>query len=267
MMQTIAELFDLSGQSALVTGGGIGIGQAISLRLAEAGAGIMITDINLAAANQTVEMIKASGGKAQAIQADASSATDAKRTAQATIDAFGKLDILVNNAGIYPVSPFMETSETLWDRVLDLNLKGTFLYTQAIAEVMIKADQGGKIINMASVDGIRPTGLVAHYNASKGGVIMLTKAMALELAPHRILVNAVAPGGILTPGTCQTGDEMQKVTGKSLEQMAVDIGQRIPLGRMGEPEEVANVVLFLASAAANYITGEIIVVDGGYLLS
>jgi len=267
MMQTIAELFDLSGQSALVTGGGIGIGQAISLRLAEAGASIMITDINLEAANQTVEMIKVSGGKAQAIQADASSAADAKRTAQATIDTFGKLDILVNNAGIYPVSPFMETSETLWDRVLDLNLKGTFLYAQAIAEVMIKANQGGKIINMASVDGIRPTGLVAHYNASKGGVIMLTKAMALELAPHRILVNAVAPGGILTPGTCQTGDEMQKVTGKSLEQMAVDIGQRMPLGRMGEPEEVANVVLFLTSAAANYITGEIIVVDGGYLLS
>ena len=266
-MATISELFDLSGKSSIVTGGGTGIGQAISLRLAEAGASVMITDINLEAGNQTVEMIKADGGTAQAIQADASSAVDAGKTAQATIDAFGKIDILVNNAGIYPVSPVMETSEMLWDRVLDLNLKGTFLYSQAIAEVMIKADRGGKIINMASVDGIRPTGLVAHYNASKGGVIMLTKAMALELAHHRILVNAVAPGGIITPGTCQTGDEMQKVTGKSLEQMAVDIGQRIPLGRMGEPDEVACVVLFLASGCADYMTGEIVVVDGGYLLS
>ena len=266
-MATISELFDLSGKSSIVTGGGTGIGQAISLRLAEAGASVMITDINLEAGNQTVEMIKADGGTAQAIQADASSAVDAGKTAQETIDAFGKIDILVNNAGIYPVSPVMETSEMLWDRVLDLNLKGTFLYSQAIAEVMIKADRGGKIINMASVDGIRPTGLVAHYNASKGGVIMLTKAMALELAPHRILVNAVAPGGIITPGTCQTGDEMQKVTGKSLEQMAVDIGQRMPLGRMGEPDEVACVVLFLASGCADYMTGEIVVVDGGYLLS
>jgi len=266
-MTTISELFDLSGKGTIVTGGGTGIGQAISMRLAEAGASVMITDINLEAGNQTVEMIKANGGKAQAIQADASSASDAKKTAQATIDAFGRIDILVNNAGIYPVSPVMEISEALWDRVLDLNLKGTFLYAQSIAEVMIKTGQGGKIINMASVDGMRPTGLVAHYNASKGGVIMLTKAMALELAPHRILVNAVAPGGILTPGTCQTGDEMQKVTGKSLEQMAEDIGKRMPLGRMGEPDEVACVVLFLASGCADYMTGEIVVVDGGYLLS
>ncbi|MBT4512353.1 MAG: SDR family oxidoreductase [Chloroflexi bacterium] len=266
-MATISELFDLSGKSTIVTGGGTGIGQAISMRLAEAGASVMITDINLEAGNQTVEMIKADGGKAQAIQADASSSSDAKKTAQATIDAFGRIDILVNNAGIYPVSPVMEISEALWDRVLDLNLKGTFLYAQSIAEVMIKTGQGGKIINMASVDGMRPTGLVAHYNASKGGVIMLTKAMALELAPHRILVNAVAPGGIITTGTAQTGVEMQQATGKSLEQMAEDISKRMPLGRMGEPDEVARVVLFLASRCADYMTGEIVVVDGGYLLS
>lgn len=266
-MQTIAELYDLNRKCAVVTGGGIGIGQAISLRLAEAGANVLITDINLEAGNQTVERIKTNGGKAHAIQADASSAADAKKTAKAAIETFGGLDILVNNAGIYPVCPVMDISESLWDKVLDLNLKGTFLYAQAIAEVMIKADTGGKIINMASVDGMRPTGFVVHYNASKGGVIMLTKAMALELAPHKITVNAVAPGGILTPGTCVTGEEMQQVTGKSLDQMAVDIGQRIPLGRMGEPDEVACVVLFLASGAADYMTGEIVVVDGGYLLS
>jgi 2-deoxy-D-gluconate 3-dehydrogenase len=266
-VKTIAELFDLSGKGALVTGGGVGIGQAISLRLAEAGAGVMISDINLEAANQTVEMIKSNGGKAQAILADASSASDARKTAQATATAFGSIDILINNAGIYPTSPVMDISEALWDRVLGLNLKGPFLYAQAVADEMIKTENGGKIINMASVDGIRPTGFVAHYNASKGGVIMLTKALALELAPHKIKVNAVAPGGILTPGTCVTGEEMQKLTGKSLDQMAVDIGQRIPLARMGEPDEVARIVLFLASGAADYMTGETIVVDGGYLLS
>ncbi len=266
-MQTIAELFDLSGKAALVTGGGMGIGQSICLRLAEAGASVMLTDINMELANQTVEQIKAAGGTAQAIQADGGSAADAKKSVQATVEAFGSINIIVNNAGIYPVSPVMETTEGLVDKVLGLNLKGPFLYSQAAAEEMIKAGNGGKIINMASVDGMRPTGFLVHYNASKGGVIMLTKAMALELAPHQILVNAVAPGGILTPGTMVTGDQMQKATGKSLEKMAEDLFVRMPLGRMGEPDEVAKIVLFLASGAADYMTGEVVVVDGGYLLA
>lgn len=266
-MQTIAELYDLSGKGALVTGGGTGIGQAISMRLAEAGAAVMIADINPESANQTVDLIKTNGGKAQAIQADACKAEDAVKTSRATEEAFGSLDIIVNNAGIYPMSPLFETTEDLLDKVLCLNLKGPFLFSQAAAQVMIDAGKGGKIINLASTDGIRPTDAMIHYSASKGGVIMLTKALALELAPHGIRVNAVAPGGIITPGTMDTQDVLLKITGKSLEELTEKFFSRMPFGRMGEPDEVAKVVLFLASASSDYMTGEVLVVDGGFLLS
>lgn len=264
--QSIAELFDLSGKGAIVTGGGMGIGQAIALRLAEAGAGVMIADIDIDIANQTVEEIKSRGGKAEAIQADASRSSDANKVVQATVDAFGSLDILVNNAGIYPLLPVMRVEEELWDRVIDINLKGSFLYAQAAAAEMIKAGHGGKIINLASVDGLHPNGNATHYNASKGGVIMLTKALALELAPHKILVSAVAPGNITTPGTKSTG-EAAIAAGLTLEQIGKSFYGRIPLGHSGEPDDIAKVVLFLSSAAADYITGETILVDGGYLLS
>jgi len=265
-MLTISDLFDLSGKAALVTGGGIGIGQAICRRLAEAGASVMIADINIDAANETAELINQNECISRSCKADASLAAHAIQAVDDTIEAFGSIDILINNAGIYPASPFTETSKELWDKVIGLNLSGPFLFSQAAAQAMIKAGKGGKIINMASVDGIRPTGYMAHYNSSKGGVIMLTKALALELAPHNILVNALAPGGILTPGTVVTGEEMTKITGKTLEVFAGEMGNRMPLGRMGEPDEVARVVLFLASKLADYITGEVIVVDGGYLL-
>jgi len=265
--KTVGELFDLSGKVAVVTGGAMGIGQAIAFRLAEAGASITIADINLEAANQTVSEIRARGGKALSCRADARSASDAKKVAQETAKVFGSLDILVNNAGIYPMSPFMNTTEELWDRVLDLNLKGAFLYSQAAAEAMIKSGKGGKIINMASIDALHPNGAVAHYNASKGGLLMLTKAMALELAPHRILVNAVAPGAILTPGTQSIRESVGKSMGIEPDQIAQGFVARVPLGRMGEPDDIARVVLFLASAAADYITGDLIVADGGFLLS
>ena len=154
--QTIAELFDLSGKGAVVTGGAMGIGQGIAFRLAEAGAGVMIADINLEAANQTVQEIKSRGGKAQAVYADVRSAADAKKVAKAMVEAFGSLDILVNNAGIYPLVPLLQVTEELWDRVLDVNLKGGFLYAQASAEEMIKAGHGGRIINIASIDALKP---------------------------------------------------------------------------------------------------------------
>jgi len=245
----------------------MGIGQAISCRLAEAGASVTITDIDLEAASQTVEQIKAKGGKAQAIQADARSTADAKKVVQAIVEAFGSLDILVNNAGVYPFSPALQTSEELWNKVHNINLKGVFFYSQAGAREMIRAGHGGKIINIASIDALHPYGGVAHYSASKAGVVMLTKALALELAPHNILVNAIAPGGIETPGTKAARATLAVSSGITEESIIEGFVARLPLHRMGEPDDVAKVVLYLASATADYMTGSLVLVDGGFLLS
>ncbi len=266
-LPAIEQLLDLSGKRAIVTGGARGIGQAIALRLAEAGACVMIADIDLDAANETIDHIRSEEGTAEAISADASSARDAHKVVQATVDAFGGVDILVNNAGIFPLVPVLDVPEDLWDKVIDINLKGVFLYAKAAGAMMVEAGHGGRIINLASIDGMRPNGMAAHYNASKGGVLMLTKAMALELAPHRILVNSVSPGGITTPGTDTAREKVGKSMGIPEEDILQGWIQRVPLKRMGKPDEVARAVLFLAGAAADFITGANIVVDGGYLLS
>ncbi|TET12709.1 MAG: SDR family oxidoreductase [Dehalococcoidia bacterium] len=264
--QTIAQLFDLTGKGAIVTGAAMGIGQAIASRLAEAGAGVMITDINPEAASQTVEQIMARGGKARAIHADATSADDANKAVEATVESFGRLDILVNNAGIYPFSPILEISEEMWNKVLDINLKGVYSYSQAAAREMVRAGHGGKIVNIASMEGLHPREQLAAYVASKGGMIMLTKAMALELATHNILINAIAPGGVWTPGT-EALARQTEASGIPLEGAMDTYMARVPLGRFAEPDDVAKVVLFLASAAADYMTGSVLLVDGGFQLS
>jgi 2-deoxy-D-gluconate 3-dehydrogenase len=266
-MQTIAQLFDLTGRNAVVTGGATGIGKAIVMRLAEAGACVTIADIDIDEATRTVEEIGSAGGKVRAIQADVRSAADADKVIQTTIETFGSVHILVNNAGIYPYSAFLAITEDLWDKVLDINLKGYFLYSRTAAQAMAEAGQGGKIINICSIDALRPTGMVAHYNASKGGVYMLTKAMALELAPMKITVNAVAPGGIDTPGTDEVRGHLEETTGLKSEQIIEEFVKRVPVGRMGEPDDIAKVVLFLASGASDYVCGEMILVDGGNLLT
>lgn len=254
--QSIAQLFDLTGKVAIVTGGAMGIGQGIAFRLAEAGAAVMIADVNLEAAEDTASQIRVEGGKAKAIKADASSVADAKRTVQETVRAFGRLDILVNNAGVYPLAPALEVTEALWDKVMDINLKGLFFYTQAAAQEMVNEDHAGKIINIASIDALHPTGNLVHYDASKGGVVMVTKALALEFGPRNISINAIAPGGIQTPGASSpsTSDEMIQA-----------FAARIPMRRMGVPDDIAKVVLFLASGASDYMTGSVMVVDGGFL--
>ena len=265
--QTIAQLFDLSGKGAIVTGGAMGIGKAIACRLAEAGASVMIADIDLEAATQAAEEIKSSGGKSQAIRADVRSTADVRMVTQSTASAFGRLDILVYNAGIYPGATALDMSEEMWDRVNNTCLKGLFFCSQAAAQQMTRAGHGGKIINIASLDGLHPSPLHVHYSAAKAGVVMLTKALALELAPHKILVNAVAPGIIWTPGLAVYLRTFYEPMGLTLEEFTPAFLSRVPLGRMAEPDDIANVVLFLASAATDYMTGETIVVDGGYLLS
>ncbi|MBI2866213.1 MAG: SDR family oxidoreductase [Chloroflexi bacterium] len=264
--QPIASLFDLKGRGALVTGGAMGIGEAIALRLGEAGARVMIADIDEERAVQVARHIEAGGGRAQAIRADVSAVADAHRMAQATVEAFGSLDILVNNATTYSPSPALQISEEMWDKVLDTDLKGMFFCAQGAAREMVKAKQGGRIINITSIGAYHPPRNLAHYSSSKGAVVMLTKTLALELAPHRILVNAVAPASVWTPGIEQMAMSSAS-PGTTVEQVRKRFGERIPIGRAGEPDDIARVVLFLASPAADYLTGSVIVADGGLLLT
>ncbi|GCE27381.1 2-deoxy-D-gluconate 3-dehydrogenase [Dictyobacter alpinus] len=254
--QSITDLFNLKGQVAIVTGGALGIGQGIAFRLAEAGATVMITDINPEAAQSTVAQIKESGGTAASMMANVANLGDEKHAIEETIKIFGRLDILVNNAGIFPFAPALEVTEQLWDKVMGVNLKGLFFTTQAAAREMIKQGHGGKIINIASIDALHPSGMLVHYDTSKGGVAMMTKSLALEFGPKNILVNAIAPGGIQTPGASSpdTSEELLKA-----------FTARIPLRRMGIPDDIAKAALFLASDMASYMNGSLIVIDGGYL--
>ncbi|MFN8533643.1 MAG: SDR family oxidoreductase [Dehalococcoidia bacterium] len=265
-MERIADIFDLSGHGAVVTGAAKGIGLAIARRLAEAGAGVVLTDVDETGLQAGAAAIVASGGKAEALVADAASTADARRAVELVLDRFGRLDILVNNAGIFPMQPALAITEASWDRVLNLNLRGAFFWTQAAADAMISGGRGGRIINIASIDALHPTGRLAHYDASKGGMVMLTKSLALEFAPHGIRVNAIAPGGVATPGVVALMPTMLP-PGVTAEQASQGMLQRIPLRRMGDPDDIALVTLFLATDASAYVTGEVIVADGGYLLS
>ena len=263
-MKTIAQLFDLSGKGAVVTGGAMGIGQGIAFRLAEAGAGVIIADIAMESAEDTVKQIKANGGKAKAIRADVRRAADAEKAIQASVDTFGSIDILVNDAGIEPASKFMDSSEEFLEEMLNVNLKGIFRFSQAAARAMIKAGHGGKIIHVASIAGLSPARGQSIYSASKASVVSLTKSMAKELAPHNILVNAVAPGGIATPGAMAASPSMQKALDMTVEEMFQTHLQHVPLARLGEPDDIGKVVLFLASEAADFMTGTVITADGGF---
>ncbi len=262
MTQPVNELLSLNGKVAIVTGGGNGIGRAIAIRLAEAGASVMITDIDLSAVENVVEKITGEGGKAHALLADASIASDASKTVDATVQAFGQVDILVNNAGIFPPTPTMDMGEEVWDKILDVNLTGVFFYSQAAAKEMIKAGHGGRIINLASTEGMHPNFDMVAYNAAKGALIMLTKSMALNLAGHKILVNTIAPGAVETPGNQWLLDVIQ-----SSEEIATMFWTRFPLGRMAQPDDIAKMVLALASPLSDYMTGSVVVVDGGVLVS
>ena len=268
--KSIAQLFDLSGRVALVTGGAMGIGKAIADRLSEAGAAVMIADIDPKKGEESTKELKDKGRKIAFVPTDVSKLESIEKAVESILSTFGSLDILVNNAGIFPFMPALNLTESQWDKVLDINLKGAFFLAQKAAQKMIQKGQGGRIINIASIDGFHPTGNLAHYDASKGGLVMLTKSLAVEFGKSDINVNAIAPGGIQTPGAQEISSNMMQASGLTSEQM-VEIGKaftaRIPLGRQGDPDDIATVALFLASDASRYITGETIIVDGGYLLS
>jgi 2-deoxy-D-gluconate 3-dehydrogenase len=265
--RTIRELFDLTGKTAIVTGAASGIGFGIATRLAEAGARVMIADVDGVAAETAAGRLKAKGWLAQAVRGDVRAPNEVAHLVEAAVGAYGGLDILVNNAGIYPFKPVLQMAEADWDRVLDINLKGTFLCAQAAARQMVTQGRGGVIVNIASIDAFHPSSVgLAHYDASKGGVVMFTKNLALELAPHGIRVMAIAPGGIATPGS-QASTMATQSSGVDLDAMLKAFLARIPVGRMGTPDDIGRVALFLASEAAAYMTGSTVFVDGGVLLS
>lgn len=244
----------LQGQVALVTGGARGIGKAICSRLAAEGASLAIVDVLKDAAEATAQEFRNQGVQAEAYAADVVKFADAEATVKAVVDRFGKLDILVNNAGITRDTLIMRMSEEDWDKVIAVNLKGTFNFTKAAIRPMMKA-RYGKIINIASVVGVMGNAGQANYSASKAGVIGLTKTAAKELATRNINVNAVAPGYIMTDMT------------KELPEQAKEAFLRVtPIQRPGTPEDVAGVVFFLASADSNYVTGQVIHVDGGMVM-
>jgi 3-oxoacyl-[acyl-carrier protein] reductase len=245
----------LDGKVAIVTGASRGIGRAVALRLAREGAKIIVNYAgNHAAAQKTVDEIKVVGGEAMLFQADVADAQAVGELVKAATAAYGRIDILVNNAGITRDNILALMKEEDWDAVIATNLKGIFNCTKAVAKVMIK-QRAGKIINMTSVIGIAGNAGQTNYAAAKAGVIGFTKSAAKELAARGITVNAVAPGYITTD-----------MSAAMPEQAKAELAKSIPLSRLGKPEDVAETVLFLASDAANYITGQTINVDGGMVM-
>jgi 2-dehydro-3-deoxy-D-gluconate 5-dehydrogenase len=257
--------FDLNGKSAIVTGGAMGIGFGICKRFVQAGANVLLADVVGSAAEAAAQKLQGSRGKAFAIQADVSADGVGERIVSKCMELFGSVDILVNNAGIYPISPILQMTPDFFDKVYRINLKGLVFISRAAGAKMVERGKGGKIINISSIDAFHPTSVgLGAYDTSKGGVTMFTKSLALELAPHWITVNSIAPGGIATEGTSKP---LAGMTEEQTNQMMKAFLARIPLARMGAPDDIGKVALFLASSASDYITGQTIIVDGGMLLS
>lgn len=258
--------FDISSKNSIITGGAMGIGFGIARRFVEAGANVLLTDINGTAVKAAADRLSGGPGRAVAMRIDVSQDDAGAKMVERCVNEFGSLDILLNNAGIFPSVPMLEMEPALFDKVIAINLRGLAFASKAAAAQMIKQGRGGKIINIASIDSIHPSMVgLAAYDASKGGVAMFTKNFALEVAPHNILVTAIAPGAITTEGAGKPADE-NKATDIETRQITDEFIKMIPLGRAGEPDDIAKVAVFLASSAADYITGELIVVDGGRLL-
>jgi NAD(P)-dependent dehydrogenase (short-subunit alcohol dehydrogenase family) len=249
----------LKEKAALVTGGNAGIGRATAQLFAHEGARVVIAARNAEAGRQTVAEIKASGGVAHFVRCDVRSAGDCRQAVDETVERFGRLDILFNNAGVVLFGRAEETDEATWDQVMDTNAKGVFLMSRAAIPVM-RRQGGGVIINNASDWGIVGGEEAVAYCASKGAVILMTKAMALDHAPEGIRINAVCPGDTYVP----RWDARAAAAGRRVEEEIAGFARNIPLGRVATADEIAQAVLFLASDASSFMTGAALVVDGGY---
>jgi len=246
--------FSLEGKVTVVTGASRGIGRAIALRLAQAGARVVVSSRKLENVQAVADEIEAAGGKALALQAHVGRTDDVTALVARTVETFGRLDVAVNNAATNPhFGPLLTAEEGQWDKILDTNLKGVFRLCKAVVLQMEKQG-GGKIINLASIAGLRPSPGMGVYSISKAGIIMLTQVLAMELGPANIQVNAIAPGVIKT--------RFSRVLWQT-PQIAEPILNSLPLGRFGEPEDIAGLALYLASPASDYVTGAVFLVDGG----
>lgn len=250
-----SDLLSLNRKVAIVTGGAKGIGFAVARRLTESRATVVIADSDIIAGHQAVENLCLS--KKQFVPIDVTNPDDVAGMLRYTVRKFGGVDILVNNAGIYPFKPMVDMSLEEWGKVINTNLTSTFLVNQAAARQMIEQGRGGRIINIGSVDSLKPWMVgSASYDASKAGILGMSKSLALELAPHGITVNVVAPGDIDTPGSRSEGIEPSDLT-----------TNKIPLGRRGTADDIAKTVLVLASRISDYTTGTVSIVDGGWMLT
>ena len=260
--------YELDGQTAIVTGSGRGIGRAMALRLAREGANMTIADIDITSAAAVADEIEAGGGQALALSIDVSKKADADRMVRSTVERFGRLDIMVNNAGIGAVGYLLDADEDTWDRLMDVNAKGTLLCSQAAACQMIAQGRGGRIINNASGAGKIAPGKgtpLGVYSASKHAVVAITRQMGFELAEHGILVNCLCAGIVDTPMWDLIDRETAKLEGVPLGSVKARAVEGIPLGRIQKPEDVANMVAFMASADANYTTAQTFDVSGGLM--
>lgn len=246
-------MFDLKGKTVVVTGAARGIGRGIALAMASAGADVVVSDLTLPECEQVVQEIKSRGKRALAVKTDVSRKQEVEALVNSTVKEFGKLDVMVNNAGIYPMKPFLELDEALLDKVLAVNVKGVMFGMQAAAKQFVAQKKGGRIINVSSIAAQKGYQALAHYCATKGAVSAATRAVALELAPYKINVNAIAPGVIETPGVEKGIDENTR------KQLALGI----PVGRIGKPEDIAALAVFLASDESSFMTGTVVVSDGG----
>jgi glucose 1-dehydrogenase len=245
----------LQNKVAIVTGSATGIGKAIATAMAAEGAAVVIDYVGAATlADAAVEGIQSTGGKVLAFPADVSDADQVRQLMQKAVDAFGRLDILVNNAGLEYKHPFTEFPLEQWQKIIAVDLTGPFLCAQAAAKTMIRQGGGGRIINISSIHEDVPMPTNAPYCAAKGGLRMLMRTIAVELAPHKITVNNIAPGAIYTPIDADIEAD---------PKLEAQLMAEIPLGRWGRPEEVASLAVFLASDAASYCTGSTFIIDGG----